>query len=65
MVKIGNAQFRIMCEIWGVDQAIEAAKGMGMKPTQKQIATEREREAEQQKRVNDVLAGIMEGKRHE
>ena len=30
MDKIGDAQFRVMCDMWGVDSAIKAAKRMGM-----------------------------------
>ena len=65
MIKIGSAQFHIMCEIWGVDRAIEAAKNMGMKATQKQIATEREREKEVFRRAQDSIASIMRGGQNE
>ena len=45
MDKIGDAQFHVMCEMWGVDQAIKAAGRMGMKPTKEQVETERGKEA--------------------
>lgn len=65
MVKIGSAQFHIMCEMWGVDLAIETAKNMGMKATQKQIANEREREKEVFRRAQDSIANIMRGGQNE
>ena len=65
MVKIGSAQFHIMCEMWGVDRAIEAAKGMGMKVMQKQIATEREKEKAVFRRAQDSIASIMRGGQNE
>lgn len=45
MSKIGDKQFYAMCNMWGVDDAIKAAKRMGMIPTQKQIdaATQKEK----------------------
>ena len=59
MVKIGSAHFHVMCEMWGVDQAIEAAKNMGMKATRKQIEMERVREAEVLKRAKDAVTEIL------
>ena len=44
MDKIGDAQFRVMCDMWGVDGAIKAAKEMGMTPTQEQIAEATQKE---------------------
>ena len=44
MDSIGNAQFHVMCEMWGVDRAINAAENMGMKPSKVQIEVEREKE---------------------
>ena len=64
MIKIGDASFRAMCEMWGVDQAIIAANNMGLKPTQKQIEIERAREAEVFKRANDAVKSIMEEDHH-
>ena len=43
--KIGDVQFHVMCEMWGVDQAIKAASRMGMKPSKEQVETERGKEA--------------------
>lgn len=57
MDKIGDAQFRVMCDMWGVDGAVKAAKRMGMKATDKQIAAAREKEAEMQERWDRVFNG--------
>ena len=35
--KIGDAQFRIICSMFGVDEAIKAVKSMGMSVTKDQI----------------------------
>lgn len=61
MDKIGDAQFRVMCDMWGVDDAIEAAKRMGMEPTEKQIKMGRER----QKAIKDSWANAFKGTKHE
>ena len=58
MDKIGNPQFHIMCQMWGVDMALKALKKMGMEATREQIATERNREAEAQERWNTVFKEV-------
>ena len=55
MDKIGNLQFHVMCEMWGVDQAIKALKRMGMAPTDKQIEAERQKENAAQERWNSIF----------
>ena len=52
MDKIGDAQFRVMCDMWGVDGAVKAAKRMGMKASEEQIAAAREKETAMQERWN-------------
>ena len=60
--KIGDAQFRVMCEMWGVDAAIKAAKRMDMAATDEQIAAARAKEAAVQERWNAVFRQKEEGK---
>lgn len=55
MNKIGDAQFRVMCDLWGVDSAIKAAKRMGMAPTQEQIAKATQKETEAQERLKSAF----------
>lgn len=55
MDKIGDPQFHIMCQMWGVDAAIKALKRMGMVATDNQIESERKRETEIQERWNSVF----------
>ena len=57
MNKIGDAQFRIMCDMWGVDGAVKAARRMGMKATDEQIAAAREKETAMQERWNRSFKG--------
>ena len=57
MDKIGDAQFRVMCNMWGVDGAVKAARRMGMKATDEQIASAREKEAASQERWDTVFKG--------
>lgn len=58
MDKIGNPQFRIMCQMWGVDMALKALKKMRMEATREQIAAERNREAEAQEQWNTVFKEV-------
>lgn len=55
MDKIGDAQFRVMCDMWGVNGAVKAAKRMGMSPTQDQIEAATQKETEAQERWNSVF----------
>ena len=55
MNKIGDAQFRVMCDMWGVDSAIKAAKRMNMAPMQEQIDAARQKEIATQERWNSVF----------
>lgn len=55
MDKIGDAAFRVMCEMWGVDAAIKAAKRMGMVATEEQIAAARAKEAATQERWSAIF----------
>ena len=57
MDKIGDMQFRVMCDMWGVDGAVKAARRMGMKATDEQIAAAKEKEAAMQERWNRVFKG--------
>ena len=53
--KIGDAQFRVMCNMWGVDHAIKVIKRMGMTVTDEQISKERESELASQEKWNSVF----------
>ena len=55
MGKIGDAQFRVMCDIWGVDAAVKALKRMGMTATTEQITAARDKEAAAQERWNAIF----------
>lgn len=61
MDKIGDAQFRVMCDMWGVDGAVKAAKRMGMSPTQEQIEAMRQKEKATQERWKNVFKQKKEG----
>lgn len=60
MDKIGDAQFRVMCDMWDVDGAIEAAKEMGMAPTQEQIAEAKQKEMAWRERWDRLFKEGME-----
>lgn len=53
--KIGDAQFRVMCKMWGADHAIKAIKRMDMTATDEEIARERENELASQEKWNNVF----------
>ena len=55
MEKIGDVQFRVMCDMWGVDEAVKAAKRMGLAPSEEQIETERQKEKASQERFNAIF----------
>lgn len=61
MDKIGDAQFRIMCDMWGVDSAIKAAKRMDMTATTEQITAAREKEMAAQERWNAIFKQEQKG----
>lgn len=61
MDKIGDAQFHVMCDMWGVDGAIKAAKRIGMAPTQEQIEAAMRKETETQERWKSVFRQEKEG----
>ena len=61
MNKIGDAQFRVMCDMWGVDGAVKVAKRMGMAPTQKQITEAARKETAAQERWKSVFRQEKEG----
>ena len=52
---IGDAQFRVMCNMWGVDKALEALGRMGMGVTSEQVHQARQKEDEVQERWNRVF----------
>lgn len=52
---IGDAQFRVMSQMWSVDEAIKAAKRMKLGVTQAQIDAARKAEQETNKRWDDVF----------
>ena len=54
---VGTPQFRVMCDMWGVDSTLKALKRMGMTATQEQIDAARAKEAEAQERWNNVVKG--------
>lgn len=56
--KIGDAQFHVMCEMFGVGEAIKAVKRMGMSVTKDQINNAQKKEAEKNKRWNDMIKSI-------
>lgn len=55
MDKIGDVPFHVMCEMWGVDGAVKAAKRMGMAPSKEQIAAEQQKEKAAQERFNAIF----------
>lgn len=55
MNQIGDAQFRVMCDMWGVDEAIKAVRRMGMTATTEQITMARNAEATEQERWNAIF----------
>lgn len=61
MDNIGTPQFNVMCEMWGVDAAIKAAKKMGMPPPSKeQIEVARQKEQEMYARLDKVFMKVRE-----
>ena len=59
MNKIGDAQFRAMCQMWGVDGAIKASKQMGMAPSKEQVEAARLSEKEQKERMDNAFRALF------
>lgn len=57
--RIGDAQFRAMCEMWGVEQTIDALKGIGMTVSDEQVTLAREKEAEENERWENIFRRSM------
>lgn len=55
MDKIGDPQFHVMCQMWGVDAAVKAARRMDMAPSDEQIEAERRKENAAQERWSGVF----------
>lgn len=55
MGKIGDVQFHVMCDMYGVDTAIRAAKRMGLAPSKEQIEAEQQKEKAAQERFNAIF----------
>lgn len=58
--KIGNPQFHIMCDMFGVDEAVGAVKRMGMSVTKEQIEKALDREAKNNKRWEKIFKKLKE-----
>lgn len=58
--KIDNPQFHIMCNMFGVDEAIQAVKRMGMSVTKEQIRKERDIETKNNKRWEKIFKKLQE-----
>ena len=57
--KIGDAQFRVMCGMWGVERAIEAANGFGLNPTQEQIDAARAKQDALLEKWDALVKGML------
>lgn len=55
MDKVSDPAFRVMCDMWGVDGAIKAARRMGFAPSEEQIEAERQKEKASQERFNAIF----------
>ena len=53
--QVREEAFRVMCDMWGVDAAISAAKSMGVAVSTEQIEAERKKEHEADERWKAIL----------
>lgn len=53
--QINPGAFRVMCDMWGVDDAIKNAKRMGLTVLDDMIQAQREKEYEVQARWNAIF----------
>lgn len=54
--QINPGAFRVMCDMWGVDAAVKAAKRIGVTIPDDMIQEQREREQEVQARWDAIFA---------
>lgn len=59
MADKSNGAFRVMCDMWGVDGAIKAAKRMGLDIPDEMIQEQRAKEREEQARWDRVVKDVM------
>lgn len=59
--QINPGAFRVMCNLWGVDDAVKAAKRMGVTIPDDMIQTQREIENEMHARWNAIFKKDDEG----
>lgn len=59
MDRIGDAQFRVMCKMWGVEHAIEAENAFGLNPTQEQIDAMLAKQDALLEKSDAVLKGML------
>lgn len=59
--RINPGAFRVMCDLWGVDDAVKCAKRMGMTIPEDMIQVQREKENETQARWNAIFKKDDEG----
>lgn len=59
MDRVGDAQFRVMCKMWGVERAIEAANAFGLNPTQEQIDAMLAKQDALLEKADAVLKGML------
>lgn len=57
--QINPGAFRVMCDMWGVDDAIKNAKRMGVTIPDDMIQEQREREQKVQARWDRVVKDVM------
>lgn len=63
---IGDASFRVMCEMWGVDEAVQAVHRMGMAVEERQIERERQTEKKRSEGFKRIYRRLTEEeKKHE
>lgn len=57
--QINSGAFRVMCDMWGVDDAIKNAKRMGLTVPDDMIQAQREKEQEVQAGWDRVVKDVL------
>ncbi|MBP5461923.1 MAG: hypothetical protein J6Y20_07350 [Lachnospiraceae bacterium] len=60
MNKDGRSPFRVMCDMWGVDKAIQKAKAIGLEVSEEEIAEQRAEDARFIESISAAIKAVKE-----
>ena len=56
-----RSPFRVMCNMWGLDIALEKARSFGIAVTEEEIQAETKKNRDAARNLSSIIRGIREG----